>query len=368
MGAIARSGNTPSIAPTSNGGSKRAAPRDDHPILGLTDLMGAFMWQVDPVSLEITFVTKGVIDLTGHEISEWLGGPERWGRVIDAEDRDAVVRCMRAVAADRRDRDVEFRVTGADGSTIWLRDALRLVDDGSGTAELWGLGTDISAEKCAESELLASNERYERLTVRTAELKRQALQDALTGLPNRTLFDDRLQTALRSARRKGAPCGVLLMDLDRFKVINDVEGHQVGDEVLRHVALRLRVALRGQDTPARIGGDEFVALLPETGTEGAVRAAQRILRAFEPPVEIGERSLKVGLSIGIAVYPLHGDEAGALLGRADEAMYRAKENGGGFGLSWRKGDEAVAPVRAKRSRNHRRLWVHRRILRALLWG
>ena len=157
------------------------------------------------------------------------------------------------------------------------------------------------------------------LRAETEELRRQTLHDDLTGLANRVLLDDRLETMLRTADRSGAPCGVLLMDLDGFKQINDTQGHAAGDIVLREVVVRLTGALRAQDTAARIGGDEFAAVLPNTDTDGAVRAARRIIK-----------ELRVGASIGIAVFPHDGATAAELLAHADQAMYRAKEAGGGY--------------------------------------
>jgi len=155
--------------------------------------------------------------------------------------------------------------------------------------------------------------------------QRQALHDALTKLPNRTLFEERLDQALRLARRGDAGLTVMLIDLDRFKEINDTLGHHEGDAVLQSVARRLVDALRESDTVARFGGDEFVILLPELADEAAVVAlAQKLAGAVEQPLENGERVLQVGASIGVARYPADGEDARTLLRRADVAMYRAK--------------------------------------------
>jgi diguanylate cyclase (GGDEF)-like protein len=155
--------------------------------------------------------------------------------------------------------------------------------------------------------------------------QRQALHDALTKLPNRTLFEERLDQALRLARRGGEGLTVMLIDLDRFKEINDTLGHHEGDGVLQSVATRLVDALRESDTVARFGGDEFVILLPELADEAAVVAlAQKLAGAVEQPLGSGERVLQVGASIGVARYPADGEDARTLLRRADVAMYRAK--------------------------------------------
>jgi diguanylate cyclase (GGDEF)-like protein len=155
--------------------------------------------------------------------------------------------------------------------------------------------------------------------------QRQALHDALTQLPNRRLFEERLDQALRLARRDDEGLTVMLIDLDRFKDINDTLGHHEGDAVLQSVAGRLVEALRESDTVARFGGDEFVILLPSLVDEDAVVAlAQELATAVELPLDNGGRLLQVGASIGVARFPLDGDDARTLLRRADVAMYRAK--------------------------------------------
>jgi diguanylate cyclase (GGDEF)-like protein len=156
--------------------------------------------------------------------------------------------------------------------------------------------------------------------------KHQALHDALTNLPNRRLFRDRVEQALLAARRSKEPLGVMIIDLDRFKEVNDTLGHHVGDLVLQHVAVRLQSTLREGDTIARLGGDEFAILLPAvTGEGGAGHVADKLLRALEEPFLLTGWSFDVEASIGIAVYPAHGEDVDSLLQRADVAMYVAKE-------------------------------------------
>jgi diguanylate cyclase (GGDEF)-like protein len=142
------------------------------------------------------------------------------------------------------------------------------------------------------------------------------------------------------------------MDLDRFKEINDTWGHQVGDIVLKSVALRFRFCLRAQDTPTRLGGDEFAAVLPSTDTTGAERVAERIVRELAEPVEIGDTRIEAAVSIGIATFPAHGVDAESLLSRADVAMYRAKKNGGGATVAEVGEVMPVRPRRKLRSLRH----------------
>jgi len=168
------------------------------------------------------------------------------------------------------------------------------------------------------------NHMQEGIAAHEKEILRLAYEDRLTGLPNRALFNDRLQQAVHVARRNGAPLTVMIMDLDRFKHINDTLGHAVGDEVLREVGQRLRGVLRESDTVARLGGDEFGALLQTGNEERIVEVVRKILRAMEQPIECAGQWLDVGASIGIARFPDHGDDAGTLTRHADIAMYLAK--------------------------------------------
>lgn len=162
------------------------------------------------------------------------------------------------------------------------------------------------------------------------ELRRLAYTDRLTGLPNRALFHDRLERALAMAKRHDTPVAVLFLDLDRFKIINDSLGHEIGDEVLVAVAQRLRRSLRAEDTLARLGGDEFAILLPEIANRGDIHlVTDKCLSALSGPELIGGHELTVNASIGVAISPQDGADVQHLLRSADAAMYRAKARGGG---------------------------------------
>jgi len=160
------------------------------------------------------------------------------------------------------------------------------------------------------------------------ELQHLALHDNLTKLPNRMLLQDRIQQAVEECRRGGAHCAVLFVDLDRFKRVNDSLGHFVGDDLLRAVAERLRSAVRLEDTVSRLGGDEFVVLLRQVShAEDAVAVARKIIDALATPVRAGASDLRISSSIGISVFPMHGDTAQALITHADVAMYQVKKTG-----------------------------------------
>lgn len=166
-----------------------------------------------------------------------------------------------------------------------------------------------------------------------ASLKQQATTDALTGLANRTLWYDRVRQALaRSRREEGRQLVLMLLDLDHFKLVNEEFGHAAGDELLKQVAQRLLTALRDSDTLARLGDDEFAILMPSepSGERAGERVAAKLLSCFEHPFTCAGGELFLNASLGIAVYPEHGDDVDVLLGHADTAMYRAKRSDGHY--------------------------------------
>jgi diguanylate cyclase (GGDEF)-like protein/PAS domain S-box-containing protein len=213
----------------------------------------------------------------------------------------------------------------------------------SGSREVWGQrkdGSTFPMEFRASEMRLGSDRRFVGILHEISEqraqqeaLEYQTLHDPLTGLPNRTLFNDRLHQAVVIGHRERKPLALLIMDMDRFKEINDTLGHHIGDLLLQQVALRLAAILRQSDTVARLGGDEF-AVLPGGGTDldGACRAAKKILQAWEQPFAVDGRNIDVRTSIGIALYPEHGEEADTLIRHADTAMYVAKRTKHGFAV------------------------------------
>ena len=156
------------------------------------------------------------------------------------------------------------------------------------------------------------------------ELERRALYDALTELPNRVLFDDRVDSALASLRRGGRPGAVVVMDIDNFRETNETFGHDIGDEVLKAIGVRLRGELRDSDTLARLGGDEFAAFLSDSDERGACEVAQRLLDSLERPLDIRGQRIDQSLSVGVAAFPGHGDDRMTLVRRAEIAMTQAK--------------------------------------------
>jgi diguanylate cyclase (GGDEF)-like protein/PAS domain S-box-containing protein len=207
-----------------------------------------------------------------------------------------------------REEMVEFRLRRPDGT--WR--------------DVEGQGRNLLGDEVVRGVLLTLRDVSERKELERA-LTRQAYSDQLTGLPNRTLLHDRTEQAVRVAGRQGLTAALLLIDLDRFKEVNDTLGHHHGDLLLQQVAERLLGTLRDSDTVARLGGDEFAVLLPQIdGIQAATVVAEKLSAAIERPFTVDGLSLDVDFSIGVAVYPDHANDADELLQRADVAMYAAK--------------------------------------------
>jgi len=198
----------------------------------------------------------------------------------------------------------------------------------SSSRKLCLLVRDITEQKAAEQARDQAEE----------QLRHQALYDGLTGLPNRMLFHDRVMHALVAARRESEELAVLMLDLDRFKEINDTLGHAAGDDVLREVAWRLSKATRKGDSIARLGGDEFSILLPNASETDAAMVVSRVSSCLEEPIVVQDLPLRVDASIGLAAFPRDGGDADLLIQHADVAMYAAKAANGGFAMYERFAD------------------------------
>ena len=252
--------------------------------------------------------------MLGYEAWELVGTPI--SALIHPEDFNPSV--LTEMTAGRENGvQLEVRALRRNSTLMWGNATASLVrgEGGEPLFLIWMI-EDISARKGQE-----------------AELEHQALHDALTGLPNRSLLHDRLLQAIRLGQRDEQPMALMMMDLDRFKDVNDTFGHHSGDLLLRAVAVRLTAELRASDTVARLGGDEFAIVMMGVDSEAfAAAAARKLLRALEPPFEIDGERFDVGASIGIALFPQHGDDADSLMRRADVAMYVAKRSGSGYAV------------------------------------
>src|SRR5712691_1326183 len=213
---------------------------------------------------------------------------------------------------------VEKRYLRKNGSVIWVAFTMVVERDAAGEPEYEiAFFDDITSRKNAEAALRESEERFRQL----------AHHDALTNLPNRALFYDRMQHALALAKRNSWTVGVMLVDLDRFKSVNDTLGHAIGDKLLRQVAERLSKSVRASDTVARLGGDEFAVVLNLSTPEDVAVVGHKILAEFQAPFQVEGHSLPATLSIGAALYPNDSADQDTLMKNADAAMYRSKEAG-----------------------------------------
>ncbi|HEV2906929.1 MAG TPA: EAL domain-containing protein [Actinomycetota bacterium] len=274
----------------------------DHAPIGmnLLDLEGRFVQ-----------VNRAFSAMIGYEQEELLG--KTCQSITHPEDLEKDLKDMRRMAAGEIDHyQVEKRFVHSAGHPVWTMASRSLVRERDGQPlHLVSQVQDITQRK--QSDLM---------------LTHMALHDSLTGLPNRTLALDRLALALARTERHPSSVAVLFLDLDRFKVINDSLGHNVGDELLVSVAGRLREAVRPSDTVARIGGDEFVVVCEDiTGIEDAARIAQRIADALSSAFELNGDEVLLATSVGIALSGGSDDSPESLLRDADAAMYRAKEAG-----------------------------------------
>ncbi len=261
----------------------------------------------------IEYANPAFARISGYELAEVIG---RDCRFLQGSDREQEgIYALRDALGAFREVTVVLRNYRKDGTLFWNQLHVAPVLDQHGATTHWvGVINDITAAM-----------RYQQ------ELEHQSTHDALTGLPNRNLFQDRLEQAIAYAARYGHQLWVVVLDLDNFKLINDTLGHAVGDSLLQTVAGRLRSALRDSDTVARLGGDEFILLLPDQPgqTDGTLspRTVQAVLDAVSAPMRLGAHDLALTCSMGVSVYPRDGDTAPSLFKHADIALYRAKDGG-----------------------------------------
>jgi diguanylate cyclase (GGDEF)-like protein len=209
---------------------------------------------------------------------------------------------------------------------------LRVLAEGAGRVERGDYVSPIVVEQKDEIGQLATafNQMQSAIGAREEQIIHQATHDALTGLPNRTLFLDRLQQSIAASKRSGESVGMIMMDVDRFKEINDTLGHNFGDQLLIEIGRRLAQTLRASDTVARLGGDEFAVKFTAPTARHATEMATRVSTVFDTPFVLGDVSIDVNASLGIALYGMHAGDAETLMKRADIAMYDAKKNHSGF--------------------------------------
>ena len=304
-------------------GSGDARALTQEPFLSQDELEDGFEWpEVVAAMPQIVWITRPDgyhvyfnqqwMDFTGLTLVESLG--DGWNPPFHADERPLARRLWGEATRTGEPYEIEYRLRRHDGVYRWMLGRARPLRNDSGDVVKWfGTCTDIEDLKTAQVEAAELR----------AELERRATHDPLTGLANRDLLFDQMELLLHQRRSPGA--AVVFIDLDRFKTVNDRLGHRAGDELLVHVAERLRAAVRQGDVAARIGGDEFVVIGEADDPEDAERFGQRVVEAVRGCVELEGEQVEVTASVGVN-YVKAGDASSAdvVLAQADARMYEAK--------------------------------------------
>jgi diguanylate cyclase (GGDEF)-like protein/PAS domain S-box-containing protein len=268
-------------------------------------------WMTDAAQTSLIYASPNYEQVTGRSLAELQANSRSWLEIIHEHDRERV-KNARKTKALTGEYDIEYRIVRTDRTIRWIHDrAFPITNQNGEIYRIAGIGEDITERKEAQQKLM-----------------HLAHYDSLTSLPNRVLFHDRLKQMLAQAQRNDWIIGLLFLDLDRFKTVNDTLGHSVGDLLLQKVSERLKLCVRTGDTVGRLGGDEFAIILSELATpQDAGRVAQKIIDAFAPSFDLEGHEVFVTPSIGITVYPGDSQDIETLIRNADAAMYSAKNQG-----------------------------------------
>ena len=290
--------------------TEKALQESEQRFRHLVSMSSDWYWEQD-AELRFVSITGGIAEKAGIA-PEQLIGRTRWEYLHGMQGTDWGAAHIAAVMARQPFANLEYATRDEYGDLRWLCiNGEPVFDEDGKFTGYQGTGTDITARKQTEQ-----------------RIHHIAQHDALTGLPNRSLLQDRLAQAVAYSGRTGHAVWVMLLDLDRFKFVNDSMGHKAGDVLLMTIAARLRSALRDTDTVARLSGDEFVVILTEHHDEAlSTDIVQRLMESVAQPVMLGTKEFFVTCSIGVAIYPSEGAPAESLIEHADIAMYRAKKVG-----------------------------------------
>ncbi|MXQ14428.1 sensor domain-containing protein [Microvirga makkahensis] len=259
-----------------------------------------------------SLISEGAEALTGYSAGEFLDGGISWGDIIHPDDRPMVEEAILDSIRSKQVFEIVYRIRTRSGEIRWMSDRGQCICGSSGEPRfLEGIISDVTAQKEAEEKILWA-----------------AHHDHLTRLPNRALFQIRLSKALEQSASRNCKLGLVILDVDHLKEINDTLGHDAGDVVLQAVASRLSAAVRPIDTVARNGGDEFAIVFPEIASEQDIKALiAPIQEQLHKPLLYAGRTLDCRASIGASIWPDHASEAADLLKQADIALYTAKATG-----------------------------------------
>lgn len=270
--------------------------------------VGYWQWQISSAEFRCSEQLESIL---GYDIGSIGSDRSRFLEIVRDEDRAAVANAFKAAAASGEADSLEYRIRTGSGHEMLVRQETEVKRDVGGDATVFAAVQDVSAQRAAED-----------------KIRKLAYYDPLTALASRSYFMQKLGETVKSAARHGGSFAIFMMDLDGFKDVNDSLGHDIGDDLLRVVADRLRSAFRDTDFLGRLGGDEFCAIIDDSDDSLQVaQIAERCLAMVEQPVSLGVKDIRPRVSIGIAQYPSDGDDDRVLMKAADDAMYSAKQRG-----------------------------------------
>ncbi len=299
------------------------AEQGQEQIKNVLDSMDMAAWSYE-IHSNKCFVSQGIQKITELEADVFIKDRSKWINITHPYDIFRVKQAWKELLAGEK-KILQYRLMLSNGKVKWIQSFAVPVRDIQGEiSRIDGLIIDITEQKQSEE-----------------KIKHMAYHDTLTGLPNRAMFYNYFHNVLAGGKYIEQEMAIVFIDLDHFKAVNDNLGHDTGDLLLQAVAGRLKTVLRETDVLARMGGDEFLALLNGIGREEAVFIAQRILQALDKPFAIGGHRVVIGASIGISMFPEDGRDIENLIKNADQAMYRVKERGkNNYGFFWH-GDNRI---------------------------
>lgn len=292
--------------------SEAALRESQEKLNGILESILDVVWSFSADFTRLNYINRSAENIYGYPMSAFLERPALWFEAIHPQDREKTDRIRSMLDSRHASCEAEYRIIRSDGQIRWMRSRCHLVMDAEGhPLRIDGVSTDITQRKATEQ-----------------QVETLAYYDNVTGLANRSLLNDRLAQATHMAQRSQRKIALLFMDLDNFKNINDSLGHHIGDILLRAVAERLQQCVREEDTVARIGGDEFLVVLPDIAkAEQAAAVAEKILAAIATPFLLQDQQIRTTTSIGISIFPEDGHDEHELIRHADSALYQAKEQG-----------------------------------------
>ena len=313
-------------------------------LLSITGRMDGYLYRCrNDQSYTMLYISDGIATISGYPPSDFIQNKVlEYVSVIHPDDLDGVYAAVNTALEAKRNWNVDYRIVPNFGRAVWVREiGGGVFNDAGELVFLEGFVVDIGDRKVIEdqntrlltqlkdvNELLSAQKRELQLAKQQSD--HSANHDLLTGLPNRRAFHTRLRSAVDESRSKNTQIGLLFIDLDRFKEVNDTLGHESGDSLLQHVSAQLQSLLRSTDFVARLGGDEFAFLLygdSELTRETATAVAQRVVEKLRIDVPSPSGVIRVGCTVGVALYPADAADPKGLLALADRLMYLGKKSG-----------------------------------------